>query len=190
MTSAEDLASRPRAFASDAIVVKHIIEFALPSKKRANAPEVTPKATSAVAASANTIKNRGAATEHTVCMDETQDAENDAPQPQVEHKTEDDDPAPAATDITAHSTSDATELATKQKRRLKKHDDRHQTDSVDVTLKPPQWRVAKFGCAARAPDFRWVTPRGTEDAPRDLVLRCLRVLAPRNARCPHGRPRH
>ena len=45
----------------------------------------------------------------------------------------------------------------------------------------------KFGCAAKAPDFRWVTPKGTQDAPRDLILRWLGVLAPQNARCPRGR---
>ena len=108
-------------------MTKHIIEFALPSKKRSNATEVTPKAASAAAA--NRIKNRGAATEHAVCMDEAQDAENDAPQPQVEHTTADDDTTPAATDITAHSTSDATEHATRQKRHLKKYDDSHQTEA-------------------------------------------------------------
>ena len=39
----EDLAAKLRAFASDGIVVKHLIEFALPSKKLANAAEVTAK---------------------------------------------------------------------------------------------------------------------------------------------------
>ena len=47
--TAEDLAAKLRAFASDGIVVKHIIEFALPPKKRANPAEVT--ATRASAAS-------------------------------------------------------------------------------------------------------------------------------------------
>jgi hypothetical protein len=133
VTSAEDLATRLCEFASDAIVVKHLIEFALPSKKRANATEVTPKVASAVAA-ANSFKNRGVATEQAVCMDETQDAEDDAPQLQAEHATADDDTAPAATDITAHSTSAATKHATRQKRQLKKYDDSHQRDSFDVTL--------------------------------------------------------
>ena len=50
--------------------------------------------------------------------------------------------------------------------------------------------MVKFGCAAKAPDFRWVTPKGTQDAPRDLILRWLGVLAPRNARCPRGHQRH
>ena len=48
----------------------------------------------------------------------------------------------------------------------------------------------EFGCAAKAPDFRWVTPKGTQDAPRGLILRWLGVLAPRNARCPRDHPRH
>ena len=52
----EDLAAKLRAFASDGIVVKHIIEFALPSKKRADAAEVTAKGASAAS---------GPATEHT-----------------------------------------------------------------------------------------------------------------------------
>ena len=107
----------------------------MPSKKRSNATEVTPKAASAAAA--NRIKNRGAATEHAVYMDEVQDAEDDAPQLQVEHTTADDDTTPAATDITAHSSSAATEHATRQKHRLKKHDDSHQTDSFEVTLSQP-----------------------------------------------------
>ena len=41
--TAEDLAAKLRAFASDGIVVKHLIEFALPSKNRANAAEVAAK---------------------------------------------------------------------------------------------------------------------------------------------------
>ena len=53
-----------------------------------------------------------------------------------------------------------------------------------------QWRVVKCGCAAKAPDFRWVTPKGTQGAPRGLFLRWLGVLAPRNARCPRASPRH
>jgi len=137
VTSAEDLANRLRAFASDAIVVKHIIEFALPSKKRANATEITPKVASTLAAPTNRSKNRVAATEHSVCMDEPQDAEDDALQSQVEHATADDDSTPAATAVTAQATSAATEHATRQKRRLKKHDDSHQTDSFDVTLSQP-----------------------------------------------------
>ena len=39
--TAEDLAAKLCAFASDGIVVKHLIEFALPAKQRAEAVEVT-----------------------------------------------------------------------------------------------------------------------------------------------------
>ena len=39
--TAADLAAKLRAFASDGIVVKHLIDFALPAKKRADAAEVT-----------------------------------------------------------------------------------------------------------------------------------------------------
>ena len=46
-----DLAYRLRAFASDAVVVKHLIDFALPSKKRALAAEVTAKGASVSAGS-------------------------------------------------------------------------------------------------------------------------------------------
>ena len=35
----------------------------------------------------------------------------------------------------------------------------------------------EFGCAAKAPDFRWVTPKGTQEAPRGLIFRWLGVLA-------------
>ena len=51
-----DLAAKLRAFASDAIVVKHLIEFALPPKKRSDAAEVTAKVVSAAAENQNTRK--------------------------------------------------------------------------------------------------------------------------------------
>ena len=54
--TAADLAAKLRAFASDAIVVKHLIEFALPSKKRSDAAEVTAKVVSAAAENQNTTK--------------------------------------------------------------------------------------------------------------------------------------
>ena len=60
----EDLAAKLRAFASDSIVVKHLIEFALPPKKRANAAEVTATGASAASGPA-TEHTRSAATEHT-----------------------------------------------------------------------------------------------------------------------------
>ena len=61
--TAGDLAAKLRAFASDAIVVKHLIEFALPSKKRANAAEVTAKGAATAAQSRSTRQDN--ATEHT-----------------------------------------------------------------------------------------------------------------------------
>ena len=60
--TAEDIAAKLRAFASEAIVVKHIIEFALPPKKRANAAEVTATRASAASGPA-TERARSTATE-------------------------------------------------------------------------------------------------------------------------------
>ena len=54
----EDLAAKLSAFASDAVVVKHLIDFALPPKKRANAIEVTAKGASAATGSASTEQDR------------------------------------------------------------------------------------------------------------------------------------
>ena len=59
----EDLAAKLRAFASDGVVVKHLVEFALPPKKRANAAEVTAKGASAAAGSQSS--GQGDTTEHT-----------------------------------------------------------------------------------------------------------------------------
>ena len=62
--AAEDIAAKLRAFASEGVVVQHIIEFALPPKKRAHAAEVI--ATGASAASDRaTEQSRSPATEHT-----------------------------------------------------------------------------------------------------------------------------
>ncbi len=58
----EDLAAKLCAFASDGVVVKHLIEFALPWKKRAAAAEVTPKVTSSTMD--NRSERRGDGTEH------------------------------------------------------------------------------------------------------------------------------
>ena len=62
--TAEDLAAKLSAFASEGVVVKHIIEFALPPKKRANAAEVTATGASAASGPA-TEHTRSTATEHT-----------------------------------------------------------------------------------------------------------------------------
>ena len=67
--TAADLAAKLCAFASDGIVVKHFIDFALPAKKRADAAEVTAmdemllQSTGRGAATERTAAS-GAATEH------------------------------------------------------------------------------------------------------------------------------
>ena len=58
--TAADLAAKLRAFASDGIVVKHLVDFALPAKKRADAAEVTAMDETPIQST-----GRGAATEHT-----------------------------------------------------------------------------------------------------------------------------
>ncbi len=50
----EDIAAKLCAFASDGIVVRHLIEFALPWKQRANAAEVTSKVASVASGSRST----------------------------------------------------------------------------------------------------------------------------------------
>ena len=68
--TAADLAAKLCAFASDGVVVKHLIDFALPAKKRADAAEVTTlgemrlQSTGRGADTGHTA-TRGAATEHT-----------------------------------------------------------------------------------------------------------------------------
>ena len=64
METTEDLAAKLRAFASDGVVVKHIIEFALLSKKRANAAEVIKKGAPAADSGPATEHTRSTATEH------------------------------------------------------------------------------------------------------------------------------
>ena len=58
--TAADLAAKLCAFASDGIVVKHLVDFALPAKRRAEAAEVT-----ALDEMLLQSTGRGAATEHT-----------------------------------------------------------------------------------------------------------------------------
>ena len=47
--TAADLAAKLRAFASDAIILKHLIDFALPAKKRAGAEDATAREPAGVA---------------------------------------------------------------------------------------------------------------------------------------------
>ena len=108
--SAEDLAAKLCAFVSEAIVVKHLIEFALPSKKRANAAEVTSKVASAAATSRST--RQGDATVQTNAKKNDDDEAHDQRQ----------------------ASSTATERARDSKKQLKERDDGRQTDTLEVTL--------------------------------------------------------
>ena len=58
--TAADLAAKLCAFASDGVVVKHLVDFALPAKKRADAAEVTAMDETPIQST-----GRGTATEHT-----------------------------------------------------------------------------------------------------------------------------
>ena len=110
VTSVEDLATKLRELASDAIVVKHFVEFALPSKKRASATEVLPKAVSA--ALNNSSQVEGDSTDHAIGTDETQDAGDEAIcQPHVGRTTTGDITPRATSDSSEHATSNATERA-------------------------------------------------------------------------------
>jgi hypothetical protein len=131
----EDLAAKLCAFASDGVVVKHLIEFALPWKKRAAAAEVTPKVTSSTMD--NRSERRGDGTEH---GKDTSD--DDAPHPDDRHKSTDDstehtkDASDEAKrpDDRCKTAGDATGRASQQRLKLKQHDDSHKTSSHDVTL--------------------------------------------------------
>ena len=123
--TAEDLAAKLCAFASDGIVVKHLVEFALPSKKRAIAVEVTPKEASV--ASGNRSNRRCDATEHTTGTgDATEHARiigDDAAQPGNASRSIDDyvdhPQPPDGQGQAAQAMGNATEHATKQKKRMK-----------------------------------------------------------------------
>ena len=83
--TAADLAAKLRAFASDGIVVKHLVDFALPAKKRADAAEVT-------AMDETPIQSTGpsAATEHTAtrCADTENTEDNDGDDKQADNQRE------------------------------------------------------------------------------------------------------
>ena len=64
----EDLAAKLQAFAADAIVLKHLIEFALPPPKRATAAELTSKVPPATSGSGS--NGRSAATERPAATDD------------------------------------------------------------------------------------------------------------------------
>ena len=107
---AEDLAAKFCAFASEVIAVKHLIEFALPPKKRANAAEVTAKGASAAAGSQSS--GQGDTTEHTKAN-------------RRDHEEADDQ---------CETMSAATEHDRKPTKQLKQHDVGRQKDSHDVVL--------------------------------------------------------
>ena len=135
--TADDLAAKLRAFASDGVVVKHLIEFALPPKKHANAAEVTPNM--ATVASGNQSNRRCDATEHiTGIGDATEHAGgigDDVAQADNASRTIGDyADRTGQPDDQCQAISNATEHATKQKKRLKKHEDGHETDTHHVIL--------------------------------------------------------
>ena len=122
--TAEDLAAKLRAFASDGIVVKHLIEFALPYKKRANAAEVRLKVTSE--ASGNRSNSAGVAKEHTIGTTENIGDDAERAQDNIGDAERRDDRRQAMSEGTDH--------AINQQKRLKKHDDGHKADTHHVTL--------------------------------------------------------
>ena len=103
--TAADLAAKLCAFASDGIVVKHLVDFALPAKRRAEAAEVT-----ALDEMLPQSTGRGAATEHTaasgVATEHTEDNYGDDKQ----------------ADDQREARSGATEHASKPKKQLRKRD--------------------------------------------------------------------
>ena len=125
MQTVGDLAAKACAFASDGIVVKHLVEFALPSKERAIAVEAARKVASV--ASVNRSNRRCDATEHTTGTgDATEHARSigdDAAQPgnasrsigdYVDHSEQPDGQGQAA-----QAMGNATEHAAKQKKHMK-----------------------------------------------------------------------
>ena len=110
----EDLVAKLCAFASDGIVLRHIIAFALPPKKRAAAAEVTPK----VASSTTYISPEHAKDISDATTEHTKDTSDEAKRPNDRCKT----------------AGDATERVSQQRLKLKQSDDSHKTSSHDVTL--------------------------------------------------------
>ena len=110
----EDLVAKLCAFASDGIVLGHLIAFALPPKKRAAAAEVTPK----VASSTTYISPEHAKDISDATTEHTKDTSNEAKRPNDRCKT----------------AGDATERGSQQRLKLKQSDDSHKTSAHDVTL--------------------------------------------------------
>ena len=148
--TAADLAAKLRAFASDGIVVKHLVDFALPAKKRADAAEVTAMDETPIQST-----GRGTATEHTAASgaatERTED--NDGDDTQVDNQrrgamtehtatrgaatenTEDNDGDDKQADNQTEDISAATEHASKSKNQLRKRDAAHQVTLSQRTAK-------------------------------------------------------
>ena len=118
MQTAEDLAAKLCAFASDGVVVKHLIDFALPPKKRADAAEVT-----ALDEMLLQSTGRGAATEHIAASGAA-----------TEH-TKDTDGEDKQADNQTEAISAATEHASKSKKQLRKRDAGHRVTLSQQTAK-------------------------------------------------------
>ena len=116
--TAADLAAKLCAFASDGVVVKHLIDFALPEKKRADAAEVT-----ALDEMLLQSTGRGAATEHIAASGTA-----------TEH-TKDTDGDDKQADNQREAISAATEHASKPKKQLRKRDAGHRVTLSQQTAK-------------------------------------------------------
>ena len=116
--TAGDLAAKLRAFASDGIVVRQLVEFALTPNKRADAAEVTEMDETPIQST-----GRGIATEHTAASDVA-----------AEH-TEDDDGEDKQADNQRDAINADTEHASKAKKQLRKRDEGHRVTLSQQTAK-------------------------------------------------------
>ena len=148
--TAADLAAKLCAFASDGVVVKHLVDFALPAKKRAEAAEVTAldemllQSTGRGAATEHTAAS-GAATKHTKDDDgDDKQADNQRRGANTEHTaasgaatehTEDNDGDDKQADNQREAISAATEHASKPKKQLRKRDAGHRVTLSQQTAK-------------------------------------------------------
>ena len=148
--TAADLAAKLCAFASDGIVVKHLVDFALPPTKRADAVEVT-----AVHEMLRQSTGRGAATEHTAASgaasehtknndgDDKQadnqrrgaDTEHTATRGAATEHAEDNDGDDKQADNQTEAIGAATEHASKPKKQLRKRDAGHRVTLSQQTAK-------------------------------------------------------
>ena len=139
--TAADLAAKLCAFAStDGIVVKHLVDFALPAKKRAKAAEVTamdemPRQSIGRGAATEHTAASGAATEHTEDNDgDDKQADNQRRGADTEH-TEDNDGDDKQADNQTEAMRAATEHARKPKKQLRQRDAGHRVTLSQQTAK-------------------------------------------------------